>query len=113
PGFDPHGVSTATTVMQTLACLASTGVGSHCEWLSENRLALEEAAGCPIGMSGVASAALMDLGMSPSQGEMLFLLLRLPGAAAHALEQREYGYRNFPFFPVDLQDDPASVSAPA
>jgi citrate synthase len=113
PGFDPHGVTTSTTVMQTLACLASTGVGTHCEWLAEHRIALEEEARCPIGMSGVAAAAFMDLNLSPAQGEMLYLLLRLPGAAAHALEQREYGYRNFPFFPVELQDDPALVSASA
>jgi citrate synthase len=113
PGFDPHGVTTATTVMQTLACLASTGVGAHCEWLAEHRVGLEEAARCPIGMTAVAAAAFMDLGLSPAQGEMLFLLMRLPGAAAHALEQREYGYRNFPFFPVELQDDPASFATPS
>src|SRR3569832_457271 len=59
-------------------------------------------------MSGVAAAALMDLGHSPDQGEMLYLLLRLPGAAVHALEQKEYGWRRFPFFThaLELENDP-------
>jgi citrate synthase len=42
---------------------------------------------------------------------MLFLLLRLPGAAAHALEQWQNGYRNFPFYPLELTDDPAQQEA--
>lgn len=29
---------------------------------------------------------------------MLFLLLRLPGAAAHSLEQKKLGWRKYPFF---------------
>jgi citrate synthase len=29
---------------------------------------------------------------------MLYLLLRLPGAAAHALEQKQLGFKRFPFF---------------
>jgi len=37
---------------------------------------------------------------------MLHLLLRLPGAAVHALEQKEYGHKNFPFFQVELENDP-------
>ena len=48
-------------------------------------------------MSGVAAAAFTDLAFDPQQGEMLFLLLRLPGAAAHALEQYELGWQEFPF----------------
>jgi len=59
-------------------------------------------------MTGVAAAALSDLGFSPAEGEMLYLLLRLPGAAAHALEQQEQGYQRFPFYPVELLDDPAT-----
>ena len=57
-------------------------------------------------MNGVAAAALRDLGFAPAQGEMLFLLLRLPGAAVHALEQKEYGHKNFPFFRIELDNDP-------
>jgi citrate synthase len=37
---------------------------------------------------------------------MLFLLLRLPGAAAHALEQGQSGFRSFPFYSVEVANDP-------
>lgn len=108
PGFDPHGRSTATTVLQTLARLSELSPGPHVAWLEANLAAVEAAAQCPLAMSGVAAATLHDLGFSAEQGEMLFLLLRLPGAAAHALEQRGYGFRKFPFFTVELENDPAT-----
>jgi citrate synthase len=61
-------------------------------------------------MTGVAAAVLIDLGFSPRQGEMLYLLLRLPGAAAHALEQMDQGWRRYPFFAngLVLVDDPGA-----
>ena len=105
PGFDPHGCRTSTIVLQTLNCLAELSPSIHLKWLAVQRSGLEAATHCPLAMSGVAAAALHDLGFTPEQGEMLFLLLRLPGAAAHALEQREYGFRKFPFFTVELEND--------
>lgn len=105
PGFDPHGVSTATPVKQTLAGLARYSSGSRLPWLLQNLPDIEAAAGCPLALSGVAAAALADLGFTPEQGEMLHLLLRLPGAAAHALEQRPLGYKKFPFGTVELESD--------
>ncbi|MBU0620912.1 MAG: citryl-CoA lyase [Gammaproteobacteria bacterium] len=105
PGFDPHGVSTATTVKQTLSCLAGFGVGTCLPWLQNNLSAMEAAAGRPLALSGVAAAAFADLGFTPEQGEILHLLLRLPGAAAHALEQRPLGYKNFPFGTVELVEE--------
>jgi citrate synthase len=66
--------------------------------LQDNRQQLEEAAGCPLAFSGVAAAALFDLGFAPEQAEMLYLLLRLPGAAVHSLEQEKLGWRKYPFF---------------
>ncbi len=61
----------------------------------------------PLAMTGLAAAAFADLGFTPMEGEMLHLLLRLPGTAAHALEQQTvYGFKRFPYPPVDLQDDP-------
>lgn len=114
-GFDPHGVRCTTPVLQTLAHLAGPDCGDDCRsslaWLRDNRPALESAAGLPLAMTGVAAAALRDLGFTPAQGEMLFLLLRLPGAAVHALEQRDGGYRNFPFFRVELENDPGPAGA--
>jgi citrate synthase len=107
PGFDPHGVSTTTPVKQTLTRLAGMSTASQLSWLETNRSSLESAAGRPLALSGVAAAAFVALGFTPEQGEMLHLLLRLPGAAAHALEQREYGHKSFPFFKIELENDPA------
>jgi citrate synthase len=112
PGFDPHGVSTSTIVRQLLDALARVGATPNLRWLVENRQALERAAGLPLEMTAVAAAALSDLGFTPAEGEMLFLLLRLPGAAAHALEQEGNGFKRFPFYPVELEDDPARKEAP-
>ena len=106
-GFDVNGVSTPLTVRQTLDVLARESQGPCLGWLQSNRVMLEEAARLPLAMTGVAAAALADLGFEPGEAEMLFLLLRLPGAAAHALEQGGNSYKRFPFYPVDLEDDPA------
>ncbi|MBI1887135.1 MAG: citryl-CoA lyase [Nitrosomonadales bacterium] len=105
-GFDPYGVRCTGPVLQTLAYLAALDGAPSLAWLQDHRAALESAAGLPLAMSGVAAAALRDLGCTPAQGEMLFLLLRLPGAAVHALEQQDYGHKNFPFFRVELENDP-------
>jgi citrate synthase len=102
-GFDPLGVSTATPVKQVLARLARLDLDSSCAWLQANVSSMEQAAGLPLSMVGVAAAALVDLGMLPEEGEMLFLLLRLPGAAAHALEQRASGHKQFPFYELELE----------
>jgi citrate synthase len=110
-GFDPHGVSTATPVKQTLSCLVPYSSGPYLAWLKQNLTELESMAGCPLALSGVAAVALADLGFSPEQGEMVHLLLRLPGAAAHALEQRPLGYKKFPFGVVQLENDPIEEKA--
>lgn len=102
-GFDPWGVSTPTPVKQVLARLARLELDSRCAWLQANVSSMEQAAGLPLSMVGVAAAALADLGMLPEEGEMLFLLLRLPGAAAHALEQRASGHKQFPFYELELE----------
>ena len=102
-GFDPLGVSTITPVKQALGRLAVLDTDSRCAWLQANLSSLEQVSGHPLSMVGVAAAAFTDLGMVPEQGEMLFLLLRLPGAAAHALEQRESGHKRFPFYELELE----------
>lgn len=107
PGFDPHGLSTATTVRQLLETLADIAATPRLVWLAAQRPHVEQAVGLPLEISGVAAAAFADLGFPPPEGEMLYLLLRLPGAAAHALEQESYGYKRFPFYPLELENDPA------
>jgi len=111
PGFDPNGGSCATPVVQFLRHLANQDTASTLCWLDDNRQVLETIADSPLAMTGVAAAAFHDLGFTPEQGEMLFLLLRLPGAAVHALEQKEIGYRNYPFFnhAIHLENDPGPV----
>lgn len=106
PGFDPHAAQASGIVDRTLQVLAALSVGSCLPWLAESRAQLETATGRGLAMTAVAAATFVDLGFTPDQGEMLHLLLRLPGAAAHALEQREQGHKSFPFFALDLQDDP-------
>ncbi len=101
-GFDPHGVSTPTIVLHMLHRLADIGQTPHLIWLAAHRPALEAALGLPLAITGVAAAALVDLGFSAQQGEMLYLMCRLPGAAAHALEQHEYGFKRFPFYGLEL-----------
>ena len=105
-GFDPHGVRTATPVRQVLDKLAAADSTSRAAWLSANLDGMEAAAGLPLAMTGAAAAAFMDLGFAPEAGEMLYLLMRLPGAAAHALEQGGYGHKKFPFYRMELQDGP-------
>lgn len=102
PGFDPHGLSTPTPVRQLLATLVRLGGGANAAWLLDNLERARAAVGLPLALTGVAACALLDLGFSPDEGEMLYLLLRLPGAAAHALEQKSGGFKRFPFYPVEL-----------
>lgn len=110
-GFDPHGASTATPVKQVLDRLAAADPGSRAAWLSANLGGMEAAAGLPLAMTGAAAAAFMDLGFAPEAGEMLYLLMRLPGAAAHALEQGGYGHKKFPFYRMELQDGPEAKAS--
>lgn len=113
PGFAPHAVKCTAPVLSTLAGLTSLSSGNYLPWLSDNREALEAAAGCPLAMSGVAAAALLDLGLDDEAAEILYLWLRLPGAMVHALEQKQLGWRKFPFpGSVKLGDDPGDMGLP-
>jgi citrate synthase len=111
PGFDAHAQRMAPLARRLLGHLESHPESRLLAWLERHRAELEALAGLPLAMTGVAAAALADLGFTPEQGEMLFLLLRLPGAAAHALEQRALGPKHFPFFELDLLNDPAGEVA--
>jgi len=110
PGFAPHGLRCAQPVKQALTRLVECYKernqdgcgGEHTSWLLQHREKLEVAVNMPLGMTGVIAAAMLDLEFDAEQGEMLTLLLRLPGAAVHALEQRELGWKSFPFHGDDL-----------
>jgi citrate synthase len=109
PGFDPHGSTTPTPVIQLLDALCAALPQGRMHWLRAHRAQLEAAAGLPFNQLGVISAAFAQLGITPAEGEMLTLVWRLPGAAAHALEQRQRGFRQFPFFELELESDPGPV----
>ena len=111
PGFEPNGVVSAGVVRDALHRLSRIGAPARLSWLALHREDVEAVIGKPLGLMGVFAAGLCDLGFTPDQGEMLCLLLRLPGAAAHALEQRSSGYKDFPFFGLELQDDPFKEAA--
>lgn len=111
PGFDPHGAGIPGVVLQALQVLASRSPGPRLPWLLAHHAALQDIARGPLTLAGVAAAAFADLGFAPEEGEMLHLLLRLPGAAAHALEQARTGHKRFPFFSLSLQDDPQQRAA--
>ncbi len=110
-GFDPNGESCPTPVLQTLALLASIKNDGALAWLQAHRLELEAKVGYPLAMTGVAAAAFYDLGFDEHQASMLFLILRLSGAASHALEQRDLGWRKFPFIgkQISLTNDPKAT----
>ncbi len=110
PGFAPHGLRCTQPVKQTLTQLVEcykehrrdSHGGEHTFWLQQYREELEIVVKMPLAMTGVIAAAMLDLEFDAEQGEMLALLLRLPGAAAHALEQRERGWKSYPFHGDDL-----------
>lgn len=107
PGFDPHGVATSGVVRDLLAALAQAGGSARVTWLHRHAEAARAATGLPLSIAGVAAAVFLDLGLAPEEGEMLYLLLRLPGAAVHALEQTANGFRRFPFYKMELEADGA------
>lgn len=111
PGFDPNGASCPTPVKQLLDHLAAIDHSENLVWLQSHRQTLEQHAKSPLAFSGVAAATLFALGFEPEQAEILFLLLRLPGAAAHALEQEKMGWSRYPFFGdgLTLTNDPGPV----
>ena len=113
PGFDPYGASCATPILQTLSHLTTIYSEGALAYLSANRTAFEQAADCPLGMTGVIAAAFTDLDFTDEQAEMLFLLLRLPGSAVHSLEQKKLGWRKYPFFGdgLTLTNDPGPLNS--
>lgn len=97
-GFNPNTDVTGTTISQSLEHLSAISETGLLAWLNHNRLELERATQCGLSFSAIAAATFCELELSPEQGEMLYLILRLPGAGAQALEQMQYGWRKFPFY---------------
>jgi citrate synthase len=112
PGFDLNGVSCTTPVKKILEHLSLQPSTTCLRWLQQHREQLEGISQLPLSMIGVCAAAMHDLDLSREQGEMLYLLCRLPGIAAHALEQRQQGWDQFPFYPDGLETTKPSPKQP-
>jgi citrate synthase len=114
PGFEPNGDSCPTPILQSLTHLASLIPDGTTAWLNNNRIKMEQLVTYPLSMTGVIASAMFDLALTAKQAEMLFLILRLPGAAIHALEQEQLGWKKFPFFGQNttLTDDPGPMGMP-
>nr|WP_297402227.1 citryl-CoA lyase [uncultured Marinobacter sp.] len=116
PGFDPNGDQLPTTLRQSLELLVQFAPENGAlNWLNNHRSELETFFGFPVSITAIAAAALVDLGLDQDQGSMLYLILRLPGAAAHALEQRKMGWKKFPFYSsaIKLANDPGPYNDPS
>ncbi len=112
PGFDPNNVSCPSPVKQTLQFLTEIADDdSNLSWLHQNREKLEKYSDAPLSMTAVVATAFKEVGFNHEEAEMLFLLLRLPGAAVHALEQKHHGWRKYPFFgdALKLLKDPGPI----
>lgn len=115
PGFDPNGIrftSVNSNILKALSDLSSEN--SALVWLSLNRQRFESVVGYPLSVSGIAAAAFYDLGFDEKSASFLYLVLRLPGAAAHAIEQQGMGWKKFPFFAenIVLKNDPGFKGVP-
>jgi citrate synthase len=109
-GFELYADRCATPILQTLEYLSSVYPAGTLKWLQENREVLEKFSCQPLAMTGVAAATFIDLAFEPLEAEMMYLLLRLPGAAAHALEQHMQ-WKRYPFFKngLVLTNDPGAI----
>lgn len=110
-GFESYGSTATLPVLQTLNCLADIHhPAGTLAWLRKNREVLEKYADRPLAMTSVASAAFIDLALDPQEGEIMYLLLRLPGAAAHGFEQHMQ-WKKYPFFKngLVLTNDPGPI----
>ncbi|MCB1886578.1 MAG: hypothetical protein KDH20_03125, partial [Rhodocyclaceae bacterium] len=96
PGFDPASAHAPSGLLTALARLAAAPGANALVRLQGLVGAVDGEQG--LASVGIAAAAMHDLGVPAGQAEGLFLLLRLPGALAHADEQQGRSYRDFPFF---------------
>lgn len=115
PGFEQHGVRTPQKYVDILELLARESVQgdeSAVAWLLKNKTELETHCEAPIGLPLIVASVLFDLGFSAEKAELLFLVAILPGAAVHALEAKQQGWRQFPFFgsSIELEDDPGQIA---
>lgn len=98
PGFTPLARHTGAPVLNCLDTLSHQPLAHRLRHLRDTEAALCATATHGLSLTGVAAATFADLGLTASQGEALFLLLRLPGTLAHGMEQSGKAHKQFPFF---------------
>ena len=96
---------------QLLNHLCSIDGSANLQWLRDYQQQLEKLTTNPLSFSGIAAATFFTLDFAPEQAEIAYLILRLPGAAAHALEQEKLGFSRYPFFGkgLKLTNDPGPI----
>jgi len=99
PGFSAASRYSAEGVLAALDRLSGSSLADRLLLLQQQQRRSEGRAG--LTLLGVAAAAFCDLDLDFEQAEAMFLLFRLPGALAHAAEQRDRPHRDFPFFSLD------------
>ncbi|MBU1107967.1 MAG: hypothetical protein KKB51_14940 [Candidatus Riflebacteria bacterium] len=67
--------------------------GKYCELLESNATPDSD-----VLLEGIIAAGLLDLGLSPAAGAVLFLLAAGPALAAYAIEQQSLGFKSFPHY---------------
>lgn len=96
PGFTAASPHASDGVLQALAALCRSPLAEALHQLATLVADIDGQRGA--GPLAVAAAAFHDLGLDAPRAGALFLLLRLPGALAHALEQHGRRHMDFPFF---------------
>ncbi len=99
PGFDPITKQCAPPVKQLLEQLSNKHNLATINWLIQHQAQLEQHVGYALSLVGVFGTLFHALDFDAEEAEMLYLLLRLPGAAVHSLEQKRLGWKTYPFWP--------------
>lgn len=98
PGFTKFESKTSTFVIDCLNFFEQLDNFDHVNWLANNYQRIGSQLNNGLSINALIAALCCDLGLNEEQAEYLFLTLRLPAAAAFAMEQRTLGWKHFPFF---------------
>lgn len=104
PGFNPTSSSSVPVISVLEQCIKIYDM-PRSTWLFNNLAEIENKLKAALSFSGLCAVIFHEIGLSKEASQALFLILSLPGAAAHAIEQKELGFKSFPFFKLDTRYD--------
>ncbi|MDH5729007.1 MAG: citryl-CoA lyase [Gammaproteobacteria bacterium] len=110
-GFNPYQKTCSEIWLKLLTHVASDTNMPFCAWLVTHYAAFENITKCAMAKSFICAAIFKDLGFNSEQAEALYLLLSMPGAVVHALEQKVSGWRHYPFFANGLDLAQSTLNA--